>query len=216
MRYGGLYIVVLIVFVETGFFFGFFLPGDSLLFIAGMIIANTLAPFSLPLMNLGYWIALITIAGILGNYAGYWFGKKSNRLLFRKDNWLFKRKYLVQAKIFYQKKGGGAILLARFLPIIRTFAPVVAGMVKMNTAKFSFYNIVGSFLWACSMVSAGFVLGENAWVKENLEKIIIGIVLLTTGPVLIKLLTGRKKNNLQTAPVFTAMQKENGQENIKV
>jgi membrane-associated protein len=89
-------------------------------------------------------------------------------------------------------------------------------MVKMNTAKFSFYNIVGSFLWACSMVSAGFVLGENAWVKENLEKIIIGIVLLTTGPVLIKLLTGRKKNNLQTAPVFTAMQKENGQENIKV
>jgi membrane-associated protein len=120
MRYGGLYIVVLIVFVETGFFFGFFLPGDSLLFIAGMIIANTLAPFSLPLMNLGYWIALITIAGFLGIYAGYWFGKKSNRLLFRKDNWLFKRKYLVQAKIFYQKKAVGPFCWhAFFLSFVR-------------------------------------------------------------------------------------------------
>ncbi|MBO9684085.1 MAG: VTT domain-containing protein, partial [Flavisolibacter sp.] len=132
MRYGGLYIVVLIVFIETGLFFGFFLPGDSLLFIAGMIIANTLSPFALPVANLVYWVTLISVAGILGNFTGYWFGKKSDRLLFRKDNWLFKKKYLVQAKAFYDKKGGGAIMLARFLPIIRTFAPIVAGMVKMN------------------------------------------------------------------------------------
>jgi membrane-associated protein len=208
MRYGGLYIVVLIVFIETGLFFGFFLPGDSLLFIAGMIIANTLSPFTSPVGNLFYWTTLIAIAGVLGNYAGYWFGKKSDRLLFRKDNWLFKRKYLVQAKTFYDKKGGGAIMLARFLPIIRTFAPIVAGMVKMNTAKFSFYNILGSFLWSCSIVSAGFLLGENAWVKENLEKIIIGIVLLTTGPVLLKLLTSRKKRRLQAAPAYQIAQSE--------
>jgi membrane-associated protein len=216
MQHGGLYIVMLIVFIETGLFFGFFLPGDSLLFIAGMIIANTLSPFAVPAINLFYWVALIATAGVLGNYVGYWFGKKSDRLLFRKDNWLFKRKYLLQAKAFYDKKGGGAIMLARFLPIIRTFAPIVAGMVKMNTAKFSFYNILGSFLWACSIISAGFLLGENAWVKENLEKIIIGIVLLTTGPVLVKLLIGRKKRSLQPAPVYQIVQEESEPKNSKL
>ncbi|TKK67210.1 DedA family protein [Ilyomonas limi] len=212
MQHGGLYIVVLIVFIETGLFFGFFLPGDSLLFIAGMVIANTLAPFTLPLINLCFWIGLITTAGVLGNYAGYWFGKKSDRLLFQKDNWLFKRKYLLQAKAFYDKKGGGAIMLARFLPIVRTFAPIVAGMVRMNPAKFSVYNVFGSFLWAGSIVSAGFLLGENTWAKENLEKIIIGIVVITTGPVLLKLLLGKKKSGLQTTTVYNLTQKEPEQE----
>ncbi len=201
MLHGGLYIVVLIVFIETGLFFGFFLPGDSLLFIAGMVIANTMAPFSLPFVNLAFWIVLISAAGIAGNFVGYWFGRKSDRLLFQKDTWIFKRKYIVQATEFYEKKGGGAIMLARFLPIIRTFAPIVAGMVKMNVAKFSFYNIVGSFLWAGSIVTAGFLLGENAWAKENIEKILIGIVLLTTGPVLLKLITGKKGKTMQAATI---------------
>lgn len=193
MQYGGLYIVVLIVFVETGLFFGFFLPGDSLLFIAGMVIANTLAPFDFPIANLLYWIVLIASAGVAGNYAAYYFGRKSDGLLFhRKDNWLFRKKYLSQAKDFYDSKGGGAIVLARFLPIVRTFAPIVAGMVKMKLGKFSFYNIIGSFLWAGIIVTAGFLLGENQWAKENLEKIIIGIMLITTVPVLIKLLFKRK------------------------
>jgi membrane-associated protein len=209
MQHGGLYIVLLVVFIETGLFFGFFLPGDSLLFIAGMIIANTLSPFALPLINLAFWIILIAAAGILGNYTGYWFGIKSDRLLFQKDGWLFKRKYLVQAKAFYDKKGGGAILLARFLPIVRTFAPMVAGMVKMKPLKFSFYNIMGSFLWAGSLVSAGYLLGENEWVKDHLEKIIIGIVLITTGPVLLKLLLKRKPKKLQAVPVYSFAEKEN-------
>ena len=197
MQNGGLYIVILIVFIETGFPFGFFLPGDSLLFIAGMVIANALAPFDVPLMNLVFWVLLITISGILGNFVGYWIGKKSDGLLLhRKDSWFFKKKYLIQAKEFYDKKGGGAILLARFLPLVRTFAPIVAGLVKMNAGKFAFYNIVGSFLWVASLVSAGFLLGENVWVKNNLEKIIIGIVLITTLPVILKMLTGKKKKNL--------------------
>lgn len=206
MRYGGLYIVVLIVFIETGLFFGFFLPGDSLLFITGMIIANTLSPFAFPVVNLLFWIGLIGAAGILGNFAGFWFGKKSGRLLMRKDNWLFKRKYVLQAKAFYDKKGGSAIMLARFLPIIRTFAPIVAGMVKMDTAKFSLYNIIGSILWSSSIISAGFLLGDNAWVKDNLEKIIIGIVLITTGPVLIKLLLGRRRPLARAVPVYQLAQ----------
>jgi membrane-associated protein len=193
MQHGGLYIVVLIIFIETGFFFGFFLPGDSLLFIAGMVIANTLAPFDGPFLNLVYWVLLITAAGVVGNFVGYWFGRKSDGLLFqRKDNWLFKKKYLIQAKEFYDKKGGAAIVLARFLPIVRTFAPIVAGAVKMDKLKFALYNIVGSFLWAGSIVTAGFLLGESEWVRSNLKKIILGIVLLTTAPVLVKLLTERK------------------------
>jgi len=193
MQHGGLYIVVLIVFIETGLFFGFFLPGDSLLFIAGMVIANTLSPFVFPLGNLLYWILLISTAGFLGNYLGYFFGIKSDGFLFRqKDNWWFKKKYLFQAKDFYERKGGGAIVLARFLPIVRTFAPIVAGMVKMKLGKFSFYNIIGSFLWAGFIVSAGFLLGENQWAKENLEKIILCIVLITTAPVLIKLVFKKK------------------------
>jgi membrane-associated protein len=212
VQHGGLYFVALIVFIETGLFFGFFLPGDSLLFIAGMIIANTLSPFAVPVINLVYWIGLITLAGVLGNFAGYWFGKKSDRFLFRKDRWLFKRKYLVQAEEFYAKKGGGAIIIARFLPIIRTFAPIVAGMVGMKPSKFSLYNVLGSFLWVVTIVTAGFLLGENAWAKEHLEKIILGIVLLTTAPVLLKLLFRRKRTNLQTPSVFNVTTKGRKQE----
>lgn len=212
VQHGGLYIVALIVFIETGFFFGFFLPGDSLLFIAGMIIANTLSPFAEPVVNLIFWVGLITVAGVLGNFVGYWFGTKAD-VLFTKDRWLFKRKYLLQAEAFYEKKGGGAIIIARFLPIIRTFAPIVAGMVRMNPSKFSFYNILGSFLWVASIVSAGFLLGENAWAKEHLEKIVIGIVLLTTGPVFLKLLLSRKKNNSQTQTVLNVPSQEVGKQN---
>lgn len=197
MQNGGLYVVVLIVFIETGFPFGFFLPGDSLLFIAGMVIANALSPFSMPLLNLLYWIVLIATAGTIGNFVGYWLGKKSKSMLFQqKDNWFFRKKYLEQAKEFYNKKGGGAIVLARFLPVIRTFAPIVAGIVKMSFRKFSFYNVIGSFLWSITIVTAGFLLGENEWAKENLEKIIIGIVIITTVPVILKMLTARKKKNV--------------------
>jgi len=199
MENGGLYIVVLIVFIETGFPFGFFLPGDSLLFIAGMVIANAPTTFDMPLLDLIYWIVLIATAGTLGNYVGYWLGHKSETLLFsRKDSWFFKKKYLIQAREFYDKKGGGAIVLARFLPIVRTFAPLVAGMVKMRPAKFSFYNVTGSFLWVISIVSAGFLLGENVWVKNNLDKIIMGIVVLTTAPVFIKIISEKfKKRKLK-------------------
>ena len=201
MQHGGLYIVVLIFFIETGLFFGFFLPGDSLLFIAGIVIANALSPFSFPVVNLFYWITLIATAGVLGNYAGYFFGTKSDKfLLRRKDNWLFKKKYLYHATDFYDRKGGGAIVFARFLPIVRTFAPIVAGMVKMRLGKFSFYNILGSFLWAGILVSAGFLLGENEWAKENLEKIIIGIGVITLSPVFMKLFF-KKKGRLKAVSV---------------
>lgn len=196
MAHGGLYIVVFIIFAETGLFAGFFLPGDSLLFITGMIIANTVSPDIAPVLNLLYWLVLISIAAIIGNFVGYWFGKRSGEVLMkRKDSWLFKKKYLIQAKEFYEKKGGGAIMIARFLPVVRTFAPIVAGMVNMDKKKFALYNILGAVIWAGSIVTAGFWLGKYDWVKENLDKIIIGIVVITTAPVLIKMIAGRKKKD---------------------
>lgn len=203
MAHGGLYIVVLIIFAETGLFVGFFLPGDTLLFIAGMVIANTVAPESAPILSLLYWLLLITGAAILGNFVGYWFGKRSGEMLMqRKDTWIFKKRHLVQAQEFYEKKGGAAIMIARFLPIVRTFAPIVAGMVKMNAKKFAYFNILGACAWTGSIVTAGFLLGENAWVQENLDKIIIGIVVVTTAPVFIKMIAGRKKKqSLPSDPI---------------
>lgn len=198
IQHGGLYIILFIVFAETGLFIGFFLPGDTLLFIAGMLIANAVMPDSAPLFSLLYWTFLISLAGILGNYLGYWFGNKFGDMLQHKDSRLFRRKYLMQAHDFYEKKGGSAIVLARFLPIVRTFAPIVAGMVKMDKRKFSWYNILGSFIWVGSITGAGFLLGENAWVKDNLEKIVIGIVVVTTTPVIIKFISGRKKKVMDT------------------
>ncbi len=198
--HGGLYLVAFIIFAETGLFVGFFLPGDSLLFVTGVILAQVHNPFAEPVFNLLLWVAILTVCGILGNFVGYWFGKRSGPYLFeREDTFFFKKKYLLQAKDFYDSKGGGAIVLARFVPIVRTFAPIVAGIVKMNYQKFSYYNILGSALWVGSMTTLGFLLGENEWVKKNLDKIAIIVILVTTLPVFYKLIFGNKKETDQEA-----------------
>ena len=192
--HGGLYIVMFIIFAETGLFVGFFLPGDSLLFITGMIIANSLSPFGNALVNLLFWVSLISVAGIIGNMVGYWYGNKFGHMLMKRpDTMIFKKKYITQAHDFYERKGGMAILLARFLPIVRTFAPIVGGMVDMNYKKFIYYNILGCVAWVVSMTTAGYLLGENVWVKKNIELIVIGLIVVTTGPVLFKMFFGRKK-----------------------
>lgn len=192
--YGGLYLVALIIFAETGLFVGFFLPGDSLLFVTGLMIANALNPFPNDFANLTFWITLISVAGIIGNSVGYWFGKKTGPLIYeRKDTWLFKKKHIQDAHDFYERKGGGAIILARFLPIIRTFAPIIAGVVDMDRKKFFLYNVAGSILWVSSMTLSGYFLGSNEWVKHNFEKIVIGLVIVTTAPVIFKMVFGKKK-----------------------
>lgn len=193
-QYGGLYLVAFIIFAETGLFVGFFLPGDSLLFVTGLMIANSQNPFGNDFLNLLYWIVLIIIAGVIGNAVGYWFGRKTGPLLFEKrDTFLFKRKHILQAKEFYDKRGGAAIILARFLPIVRTFAPIVAGIVKMERKTFILYNYIGCVLWVTSMVLAGYFLGENEWVKHNFEKIVIGLIVVTTAPVIFKMFFHKKK-----------------------
>ncbi len=201
---GGLWLVLFIVFAETGLFAGFFLPGDSLLFVSGI--------FSTPLVhrymvtnsefgNLLILIVLTSIAGILGNSVGYWFGRRIGPAMFNwKDRFLFKKRYLYQAKDFYDKHGGGAVVFARFLPVIRTFAPIVAGIVNMDKKKFGFYNIVGCVAWTGSMLAAGHYLQRfflekfNYDLKTHLEVIVLVIVLITTAPVLIKLFFGKKKH----------------------
>jgi membrane-associated protein len=193
--YGGLYLVAFIIFAETGLFVGFFLPGDSLLFVTGLMIANSHNPTDNNFINLIYWIALISVAGVIGNSVGYWFGRKTGPLLYeRKDTLLFKKKHLMQAQAFYDKRGGSAIILARFLPIVRTFAPIVAGAVRMDRKKFFFYNVLGCVAWVTSMTLAGYFLGEIEWVKKNFEKIVIGMILVTTLPVLFKMFFGKKKS----------------------
>jgi membrane-associated protein len=203
IQHGGLWLFLFIVFAETGLFAGFFLPGDSLLFVAG-IYSNELAAelFNLnnDLLNLLLLALLVIFSGVLGNMVGYWFGAASGPYLFRKeDTFFFKKKHLLTAKDFYDKHGGGAIVFARFLPIIRTFAPIIAGIVRMEKHKFTFYNIVGCIAWAVIMLFAGhylykFFLNQFGFdLKERLEIIVLGIIFITTAPVLIKLI-GKRKN----------------------
>jgi membrane-associated protein len=194
IEHGGLYLLLAIIFAETGLFIGFFLPGDSLLFVAG-IYSDLLSEsfFNMPFLLI---MILVALCGVLGNMVGFWFGKKSGPLLFRKkDTFFFKQKHMHQAHDFFVRYGGGAIFFARFLPIIRTFAPIVAGVVGMETKKFMFFNIIGSFAWVFSMMLAGHYLDKMfPNLKEHLELIILIIILITTLPVIIKLVSGKVKH----------------------
>jgi membrane-associated protein len=196
----GLIVVLFIIFAETGLFAGFFLPGDSLLFLAGIYSELLTRQISVgnDFANLVLLSSLVALAGILGNMVGYWFGVKGGTYLYNKqDTFWFKEKYLLQARDFFEKYGGKAIIFARFLPIFRTFAPIVAGIAGMNKSKFMFNNILGSVLWSFSMIFSGHYLSDlfkNQFgidLKTHIEMIVIGIVLFTTAPVLWKLLKKR-------------------------
>ncbi len=200
---GGLYVMLIVIFAETGLFLGFFLPGDSLLFAAGIYISDLSKEF----FGLHYSviIILVIIASVLGNIVGYWFGEKAGPVLYeKKDTFLFRKKHLLKAHDFYEKYGKGTILLAKFLPLIRTFAPIVAGIVKMDKKTFIFYNIMGSIFWVTSMMLGGhflqnWVLNKYGYsLKDHIEAIAIVIILITTLPVLIKLFLGGKKEPAKT------------------
>lgn len=224
---GGLWLLLFIVFAETGLFVGFFLPGDSLLFVAGIYAheiktkAGELKPglgnqvlewFGLNYPDYSYWfdllllIGLISLMGILGNMVGYWTGRKVGPAMYNwRDRFLFKKRYLRQAHDFFEKHGGVAIIGARFLPFIRTFTPIVAGIVQMDKKKFHFFNMAGCIAWVTTMVLGGFFLQK--WIlkqfdfdmKEHLELIVLGIVLVTTAPVIIKMFSLSKKKKKDQA-----------------
>lgn len=201
---GGLYILLLVVFAETGLFIGFFLPGDSLLFAAGIYLDKLAAEF--PVQHWSVIVLLVAIASILGNMVGYWFGYKTGPMLFeRRDTWLFKKKHMLRAKEFYEQRGKTTIFVAKFLPVIRTFAPIVAGVVKMHWPTFLLYNVLGSIAWVVSMLMGGYFL--QTWVlnrfgfslKDHIEAIAVGIILVTTIPVFWKLFFA-KKHVVPTTP----------------
>ncbi|MGO4818987.1 DedA family protein [Flavobacterium sp. W22_SRS_FP1] len=192
----GIYIVLFIIFAETGLFAGFFLPGDSLLFLAGIYsreLIENIFFINSDFLNVMLLSTIIAVAGILGNIVGYWFGSKSGYYLYnKKDSFWFKKKYLVSSKDFFERHGGRAIIFARFLPIFRTFAPIVAGIVTMDKKKFMFYNVVSSFLWSFTLIFSGHYLygflldNYQIDLKEHIELIVIVLVIITLSPVILK------------------------------
>jgi membrane-associated protein len=200
----GIYMVLFIVFAETGLFAGFFLPGDSLLFLSGIYsreLVETFFIISSDLSNVTVLALLIAAAGILGNIFGYWFGAKSGQFLYnKKDSFFFKKKYLTESQVFFERHGGKAIIFARFLPIVRTFVPIIAGVVHMQKGKFMLYNILSSLLWSFTLVFAGhylygmFLEELGIDLKKHIEKIILILIAITTFPLVMKAIKSRKKN----------------------
>jgi membrane-associated protein len=179
VRVGGLTAMTLIVFAETGLLVGFFLPGDSLLVTAGVFAA-------LGQLNLWLLMGVLVVAAIVGDTVGYWIGKKAGPALFRRPkSLLFNPKHLRRAHDFYEKYGGQTIILARFMPVVRTFAPVVAGMGGMDYRRFVSFNVIGGFLWVVSMTLIGYFLGHFAWVRKNIELVILVVVFLSILPGII-------------------------------
>jgi len=187
IRWGGTAMVCLIVFVETGLFVGFFLPGDSLLVSAGIFAAAGH-------LDLTALVGLASLCAVVGDQVGYLIGRKAGQALYRReDSFFFRRKHLERAHQFYEKYGGKTIVLARFVPIVRTFAPSVAGAAYMNYRRFVSYNIVGGVLWVWSMVLTGYFLGAAIPdVNRHLHLIIVVVVLLSILPMIIEVLRHRR------------------------
>ncbi len=191
IRWGGLTVLIIIVFAETGLLIGFFLPGDSLLITAGLIAAQ--GYLDIVVLN----VSLI-LAAIIGDQVGYLFGKKTGPKLFnREKSLLFDKDHLLKAKEFYEKYGGRAIIYARFVPFARTFAPIVAGVGQMNYRKFVTYNIFGGILWVASMTLLGYFFGNIPFVKKNFEYVIIGVILLSVMPIVLGYFKHKKEKKLQ-------------------
>ncbi len=188
--------LLLIVFMESGLMIGFFLPGDSLLFTAGLLSAD--GRF-LP----DIWVLLVTIpiAAIAGDQTGYWIGRKFGPPLFnRPDSRFFKREYVDQTAAFFEKHGPRAIILARFVPIVRAFVPVMAGTSRMHYRTFLTYDIVGGILWGAGVTTLGYFLGQIDFVKENIEFILIGVVAISVVPVLFEVRKAKRAADSQQKP----------------
>ncbi|MDX3689839.1 VTT domain-containing protein [Streptomyces europaeiscabiei] len=184
----GIWGLLLIVFAESGLLIGFFLPGDSLLFTAGMLITAKTLDFPL-------WLAivLICVSAILGDQAGYMFGKKVGPSLFKRpDSRLFKQENVTKAHEFFEKHGPKSLILARFVPIVRTFTPIIAGVSGMRYRTFLIFNIVGGVLWGAGVTLLGSWLGQIEFVRKNIEAMLILIVLISVLPIIFELLKARK------------------------
>lgn len=191
IQYGGLALLLFVVFAETGLLIGFFLPGDSLIFVSGMFCSTR--PELLG-VHISVLLLSLIAAAVLGNMTGYWFGKRVGPALFkREDSLIFKKRYLEATRNFYSRHGGKALVMGRFLPVIRTFAPILAGVIAIGFRKFMIYNIAGAAAWIISMGLAGFFLGKIKWVEDNVGYIVIFLILITLIPV-VRTWRSEKKN----------------------
>ena len=179
-----------VIFAESGLFFGFFLPGDSLLFTAGVLCAKADSPlWPLPIVLVG-----VAVAAIAGDQVGYVFGRRVGPALFRRpDSRLFKQAHVEKAQLYFEEHGPKTILLARFVPIVRTFAPIVAGVGKMNYRVFVTYNVVGGVLWGIGITSLGYLLGEAVDIDKYLLPVVGVIIFLSVIPVLLELRKAKRE-----------------------
>ncbi len=196
IRYGGLLLICLVVYGNTGLFFCFFLPSGAVLFAAGVFVATGEL-----LTNVFLICSLLILSSVLGNITGYWFGKQAGPSLYRrKDSRFYRRQYLIATEEFYKKHGGLALLAGFFLPIIRTFSPIVAGMVGLKFRRFIVAVFAGSVIWILSFVSAGYFLGSRPFLKPWLKYIVIGFILVVTVPLVVRIIRelrkGRKSKGL--------------------
>jgi len=204
IAWGGYAILFCIIFAETGLLIGFFLPGDSLLFIAGAYAAAN--PNHLNIILL---LILLSIAAISGDAVGYFIGRKLGRKLYeRPDSRFFKKEHLRRTHDFYEKHGPKTIVLARFVPIVRTFAPTVAGVGEMTYPKFALYNIFGGIGWICLMLLLGYFLGKQEWVVANREKAVLGIIFLSLLPMFFHWWSERKHAKNTAVPVADEVEME--------
>lgn len=188
IRWGGTLLVCIIVFIETGFFVGFFLPGDSLLVTAGIFAAAGL-------LHVWTLLPLAMLCAIAGDQVGYWIGRKAGQALYsRPDSMIFKRSHLDRAHSFYQKYGGKTVILARYIPIVRTFCPPVAGAAQMTYITYLTYDIAGGALWTGSMILGGFFLGKSIPnIGSHIHYVIAAVVFLSLLPAIIGVLRARKQ-----------------------
>ncbi len=192
IKYGGLSLLLFVIFAETGLLIGFFLPGDSLVLISGIICASRPELLNINIITLE--LSLIA-AAVLGNVTGYWFGNKvGEKLLRRNDSLIFKKKHIELTQHFYEKNGGKTLIIGRFLPIIRTFAPILAGIIKIDMKKFMLFNITGAILWIGLLSTVGFRFGRVPWVQHHIGYIIIGLIVITMLPLLVIGYKKKEKN----------------------
>ncbi|MBU6154489.1 MAG: VTT domain-containing protein [Bdellovibrionales bacterium] len=181
---GGIYIVTGIIFAETGLLIGFFLPGDSLLITAG-VLTNPENPNHLTGVTTTQFAIALSIAAIVGDQVGYYLGRKTGELIYeRKDGLIFKKKYVIRAKNFYERYGVIAIIACRFIPILRTFVPFIAGVAKMNYPRYLKWDIFGGLLWINSLLWLGYYLGQTAY-ADRLDKIIVLVIFVSVLPIFI-------------------------------
>jgi len=187
-------ILFLVIFIETGLVIMPFLPGDSLLFTAGLFAR-------LGFLNIGFLFFLLFIAAVLGDNTNYWIGRKIGlravQLKFRKKK-IVKQEYLDKTHSFFEKYGTKTIIMARFVPIVRTFSPFVAGIAEMNYRKFFFFDVLGGLIWIGSLTFAGYFLGEIPWIRKNIELVALGIIFISVLPILIEIVKVRRNKSIKT------------------